>query len=112
MGAFPTYVSSKPSRSPTPAEIQRADLQTALTAAPPMGEALRLVCEALMRKLAKAMMIELEDLDSSRPASSYGVDSVVAVEVRRGVFKAVKSDISEFDISSNTPLTQLASSLG
>lgn len=58
-------------------------LQTALTAAPPMGEVLRLVCEALMRKLAKAMMIELEDLDSSRLASSYGVDSVVAVEVRR-----------------------------
>ncbi|KAI3400337.1 hypothetical protein diail_3354 [Diaporthe ilicicola] len=92
-------------------EDTTADLQTALAAVSTMGEASRLVCEALMRKLAKAMMIELEDLDSSRPASSYGVDSLVAVEVRAWVFKAVKSDISVFDILSNTPLTQLAATI-
>jgi hypothetical protein len=54
------------------------------------------------------MMIELEDLDSSKPANAYGVDSLVAVEVRAWVFKEVKSDVSVFDILSNAPLTTLA----
>ena len=64
-----------------------------------------------MRKLAKAMMIEVEDLDSSRPANSYGVDSLVAVEVRAWIFKEVKSDVSVFEILSNTPLLSLAAKI-
>lgn len=87
------------------------ELHAALAAAASVGEASRLVCEALMRKLAKSMMMELEDLDASRPASAYGVDSLVAVEVRAWVFKVVKSDVSVFDILSNAPLTQLASTI-
>jgi hypothetical protein len=73
-----------------------------------MSDAVDVICKALMRKLAKAMMIELEDLDSSKPANAYGVDSLVAVEVRAWVFKEVKSDVSVFDILSNAPLTTLA----
>jgi hypothetical protein len=36
------------------------------------------------------------------------VDSLVAVEIRAWVFKSVKSDVSVFDILSNTPLVELA----
>lgn len=78
-----------------------AELQAALAAS-------ELVCGALMRKLAKAMLIEIEDLDLSRPVNAYGVDSLVAVEVRDWVFKDVKSDVSVFDILSNVPVSQLA----
>lgn len=55
--------------------------------------------------------MEIEDLDPSRPANAYGVDSLVAVEVRAWVFKVVKSDVSVFDILSNSPMTQLAASI-
>lgn len=87
------------------------DLQLALAAAKTLPEAGEVVCSALMRKLAKAMMMELEDLDSGKPANSYGVDSLVAVEVRAWVFKEVKSDVSVFDILSNAPLTMLAAKI-
>ncbi|GFF43418.1 lovastatin nonaketide synthase [Aspergillus udagawae] len=86
-------------------------LHESLAAAQTMGEASDVVCRALMQKLAKAMMMELEDLDASRPANSYGVDSLVAVEVRAWVFKEAKSDVSVFDILSNDPLTALAAKI-
>ena len=88
-----------------------ADFHLALAAAKTLSEASQVICSALMRKLAKAMIMELEDLDSGKPANSYGVDSLVAVEVRAWVFKEVKSDVSVFDILSNAPLTMLAAKI-
>ncbi|UKZ82673.1 putative secondary metabolism biosynthetic enzyme [Trichoderma virens FT-333] len=88
-----------------------ADLQAVLRAASTLAEAADAVCVALVRKLAKAMMVEIEELDSTRPANSYGVDSLVAVEVRAWVFKEVKSDVSAFDILSNMPLQPLATKI-
>ncbi|KAG9239333.1 hypothetical protein BJ875DRAFT_491623 [Amylocarpus encephaloides] len=92
-------------------EDTTAELHAGLAVATTMAEASELVCLALMKKLAKAMLMELEDLDSSRPANAYGVDSLVAVEVRAWVFKDVKSDVSVFEILSNAPLTQLAGNI-
>ncbi|EHK20651.1 uncharacterized protein TRIVIDRAFT_223622 [Trichoderma virens Gv29-8] len=88
-----------------------ADLQAVLRAASTLAEAADAVCVALVRKLAKAMMVEIEELDPTRPANSYGVDSLVAVEVRAWVFKEVKSDVSAFDILSNMPLQPLATKI-
>ncbi|KUL89318.1 hypothetical protein ZTR_03620 [Talaromyces verruculosus] len=79
-------------------------LQTFVGEAKTMTETTDAACTTLVRKLAKAMMIEVEDLDSSRPANSYGVDSLVAVKIHAWIFKEVKSDVSIFEIRSNTPL--------
>ncbi|KAF3385658.1 Asperfuranone polyketide synthase afoG, partial [Talaromyces pinophilus] len=86
-------------------------LQTLVGGAKTMTEATDAVCTTLVRKLAKAMMIEVEDLDSSRPAISYRVDSLVAVEIHACIFKEVKSDVSVFEILSNTPLLSLAAKI-
>lgn len=51
------------------------------------------------------MMVEI------RLANSYGVDGLVAVEVRVWVFKGVKSDVPVFDIPSNMPLASLATEI-
>jgi hypothetical protein len=84
------------------------ELQTSLTNAKSLQEAADAVCGALVRKLAKAMMMDIENLDPGRPANAYGVDSLVAVEIRAWVFKEVKSDVSVFDILSNAPLVSLS----
>ncbi|RYP90975.1 hypothetical protein DL770_002891 [Monosporascus sp. CRB-9-2] len=49
--------------------------------APSLRDAETHVLEALLRKLARALMMSLEDLDAKRPMSSYGVDSLIAVEL-------------------------------
>ena len=84
------------------------ELHRALAEATTMAEATNAVCWTLRHKLAKSM-IQLDDLDASRPANSYGVDSLIAVEIQAWFFKEVKSDISVFDILSDAPLVLLGS---
>ncbi|KAL8983680.1 MAG: hypothetical protein Q9205_002158 [Flavoplaca limonia] len=85
-----------------------SQLHLQLAQAENAGTATDLVTGALKKKLAKAMMMAVEDIDGEQPVSSYGVDSLVAVEVRTWVFKEIKADISVFDVLGNVPLTTLA----
>ncbi|KAF5978633.1 polyketide synthase [Fusarium coicis] len=50
-------------------------------------EAVRLITLALAQRLAKLMMMPEDDIDTGKPLSSYGVDSLVAVEVRNWIAK-------------------------
>ena len=83
-------------------------LHLQLAQAESVATATELVSRAMKKKLAKAMMMSAEDIDGAHPVSSYGVDSLVAVEVRTWVFKEIKADISVFDVLSNVPLATLA----
>ena len=50
----------------------------------------------------------VEDLDASKPANMYRVDSLVAVEIRNWIFREIKADVSVFDILSSIPLATLS----
>lgn len=67
-----------------------------------------IVSAALAQKLSKLMMISADDLDVGKPISTYGVDSLTAVELRAWSFRELQSDISIFDIMSNVPISTLA----
>jgi hypothetical protein len=67
-----------------------------------------LVSTALGAKLAKLMMVAAEDIDMGKAISTYGVDSLTAVEIRAWSFRELQSDISIFDIMSNIPILSLA----
>ncbi len=58
----------------------------------------QIVIECLVRKLAKALSIPQEDLDTSRPLHTYGVDSLLAVELRNYLAKEMDADVTIFDI--------------
>jgi len=63
---------------------------------------------ALAQKLAKLMVVSADDIDVGKPISTYGVDSLTAVEIQSWSFRELQSDISIFDIMSNIPITSLA----
>jgi len=63
-----------------------------------ISEASNIVLDALTRKLSKSLMIALEDIDVMRPTAAYGVDSLVAVEVRNWLLREMKSDVPVFEI--------------
>ncbi|KAK3329868.1 hypothetical protein B0H66DRAFT_527245 [Apodospora peruviana] len=48
-------------------------------------------CIALMRKLARTLLLAMEDIDSTRAVNSYRVDSLVGVEIRTGTYIAKDS---------------------
>lgn len=70
--------------------------------------AARAIGQGLRRKLAKQLWIPEEDIDIERPVHSYGVDSLVAVELRYWLAKEVRSDLSIFEIMGDRSLTELS----
>jgi aryl carrier-like protein len=89
------------------------DASTRLRAAESLHDATAVVCEALVKKLSKALGIPEADLDPSRPLHYYGVDSLVAVELRSWFAKHMNADIAIFEImgvSSVTAVSKLVAS--
>ncbi|KAH9996378.1 polyketide synthase PksD [Xylariaceae sp. FL0662B] len=58
------------------------------------------VVESLAQKLARALSIKPEDVDASQPLHAFGVDSLVAVELRNWFAKEFAADVPVFEIMS------------
>ncbi|KAH6677568.1 putative lovastatin nonaketide synthase [Halenospora varia] len=73
-----------------------------------LPEAAGVVETALVSRLAKALFISPEDINIEQPLHAYGVDSLIAVEIRNWILKELKSEISILDILSPLPIQGLA----
>lgn len=56
------------------------------------------VVEALARKLARALAIKPDDIDVTQPLHAFGVDSLVAVELRNWMGSQFAADVPVFEI--------------
>ncbi|KAJ6127372.1 hypothetical protein N7523_002984 [Penicillium sp. IBT 18751x] len=81
------------------ASIQRAES---------LASATTLVTEAIAQKLSQALSIAVGDIDSNKPLHQYGVDSLVAVELRSWFAKELQSEMAVFDILGGATLTSIA----
>lgn len=90
------------------AEDSTSELKTALSAVTSLSQASELVEVGIAGKLSKALALSVEDIDTSRPVFSYGVDSLLAIELRNWIFKELKAQVSVFDILSKVPMSQLS----
>jgi aryl carrier-like protein len=70
-----------------------------------------LITRALVGRLARLMMMPESDVDKGKPLSAYGVDSLVAVEVRNWIARETGVDVSVFDLMANIPMRALAGDL-
>ena len=84
------------------------ELKGSLTAMTTLAQAADLIQGVVAGKLARSMMIQVEAIDVARPVSSYGVDSLVAAEVRNWCFKELKADVSIFELLSGMSIAKLA----
>lgn len=60
-----------------------------------------IISVALMEKLSKVLSIPIEDIDGHISISSYGTDSLVAVELRNWLSKDIGSEVTTLEISGN-----------
>ncbi|TGJ82080.1 hypothetical protein E0Z10_g6692 [Xylaria hypoxylon] len=88
-----------------------AELKNALIAATSLAEATDVIESALAAKLAMSMSMSAEDIDTSKPVSAYGVDSLISLEIRTWVSTVLKSDLGTFDILRAGPMSQLAAKI-
>ena len=77
------------------------------TAGSPLG-ASRHVSEGIRKKLSKIISIPEEDIDLQMPMHRFGVDSLVAVEIRYWLAKEMKADMSIFEIMGDRSLAALS----
>lgn len=82
-------------------------LSALLSQARSVEAAADIISVALVQKLARSLMVSVDDIEVSRPISRYGVDSLLAVEIRSWLFTEVQADISVFDLLSNVPISEL-----
>ncbi|KAK7734196.1 Type I Iterative PKS [Diaporthe eres] len=72
------------------------------------GKAESVIADATADKLAGIFNVPESNIDHSLPLSQYGVDSLVAVDLRNWLSAAVKAKVSIFEILHNASLTEFA----
>lgn len=75
-----------------------ADYKILFAAARSLADAGLLVSEALKKKLSRVLGIPTDKIELSHRVESYGVDSLVAVELRNWLAKEMSADVAVFEI--------------
>ncbi|KAI0804310.1 hypothetical protein GGR55DRAFT_691161 [Xylaria sp. FL0064] len=70
-------------------------------------ERIQIVIRALAVKLARAMSILPDDVESSKPLSNYGVDSLMAVELRNYISREFQATVAVFDLMGGVPISSI-----
>ena len=81
------------------------DLVSIIVNAASAAEAGAAVTQALTKKLSKTLSVKQEDIDVSTPMHVYGVDSLVAVELRNWFAKEMGADVAVFSIMGGATFT-------
>ena len=77
---------------------EKLDFAEISASAESSAEVRRAVIDALAAKISKILSIPIEDLNVSQPMHSFGVDSLIAVELRNWFAKEIGADVAVFDI--------------
>ncbi|KAI4189115.1 MAG: hypothetical protein LQ348_003840, partial [Seirophora lacunosa] len=84
--------------------------RTLFSDSPSLPEAATAVIRAVIRQLAKTVPnvpASIEEVDTNRRIQSYGIDSVLAVELRNWIKKELKADIAVFETQGASTLATL-----
>ncbi|PGH17660.1 hypothetical protein AJ79_01022 [Helicocarpus griseus UAMH5409] len=79
-----------------------------LSKATTLAEAAAAVEESFKEEVAKAIGVDVDEVDVQKQLPEFGVDSLKAVEIRNRTLREMQSDVSVFELLSNMPLAELA----
>ena len=77
----------------TPSSEQSVDYAASLREASSLEDAGLVVMECLLQKLSKSLSMPRDDIDTSKSLHAYGVDSLLAVELRSYFAKELSADV-------------------
>ncbi|KAF4632818.1 hypothetical protein G7Y89_g5307 [Cudoniella acicularis] len=85
--------------------------QMLISQAKSFEEAADYVLTALVKHVAKMLQASASEIDTSRFLHSYGIDSLVAIEIVNWALKEIKSNITVFDVLAGVPMTTTANKI-
>ncbi|RYP69020.1 hypothetical protein DL771_006346 [Monosporascus sp. 5C6A] len=86
-------------------------LASKLTTAESLEQAVDHVGAAIAEKISDIFMIPLDDVDLANKPAQYGIDSLVAVELRNMLVQQAAAEVSIFDIMQSVSLAALAAAI-
>ncbi|KAK6208644.1 polyketide synthase [Colletotrichum tabaci] len=92
------------------ADVQ-ASIQTLLSEVANLEGASEVITQALVLRVAKMQQVDPQEVDPGRFLHTYGVDSLVAIEIVNWALKELKSKINVFDVMAGIPITALAENI-
>ncbi|KAI8306078.1 Highly reducing polyketide synthase [Colletotrichum sp. SAR11_240] len=78
-----------------------------LAGAETLEAAENVITKAIIQKLSRALGIDAATIDSSQPLHAYGVDSLVAVELRTWLSKEMGAEVAVFDMVGDSTIRSL-----
>jgi hypothetical protein len=85
-------------------------LRAALTAATSFDEALAVVYGGLVAKVSAVLMLE-DEMDPSRPIVMYGLDSLVAIEIRNWITRELGANLQVLVLLTSSSIANLAETI-
>lgn len=105
---FHTFYQMGTSTNNSDEDADAVDYEKLLATAESLAAAEATICEGLVQKLCRALTIEAEDIDTGKPMHAYGVDSLVAVELRSWFLKEMGAEVAVFDIMGSGSIKDLS----
>lgn len=90
---------------------QGTSLASRLAAAGGPEQAGEVILDALVRKVADMLQIPASEVDPGRPMYRYGVDSLVALEVRNWITRELKANVALLEILAAVPMAAFAAKI-
>lgn len=90
------------------ASEEAVDYATLFRNAASLEDAGRVVKEGLVQKLSRSLSILPEDMDTSKVLHTYGVDSLLAVELRNHFAIKLDADMAVFDIMGSSSIKSVS----
>lgn len=70
-----------------------------------------IILDALVHRIADMLQIPASEVDPSRPMYRYGVDSLVALEVRNWITRELKANVALLEILAAVPMVAFAAKI-
>ena len=96
---------------PTSMEKDTIDYVAAFVAVPSKINACEIMIAGLTHKLGKAFAMAASEFDTTKPLHAYGMDSLLAAELRNWLAKMYKTDIAVFDIMGQSSIAAIAATV-
>ena len=71
-------------------------------------EAAAIAGEGILQKLSEVLTISMADLDAARNITSYGLDSLTAIELRNWIAKELRANLQILELLSSGTVNDLA----
>ena len=82
-------------------QTQKASLSESIQQSKNEEETLQLIQDALLEKVASVLMIPVIDIDPNKSITSYGLDSLIAIEIRNWIGRNCQATLQVLELLSS-----------